>query len=133
MWPQLLRYHYYYYSMCNFELRNINEFFFLQNTICNVIPFECYTQTVNIVDAYKDPRFDPSVDEGTEFVHKTVLCMPIKNSDGCTIGVIQVICSFLELLFCIFLKKKEHFKSNLVLVVVVCCIPFQLVAGQQIQ
>lgn len=47
-------------------------------------------QTVNIVDAYKDPRFDPSVDDGTDFVHKTVLCMPIKNSDGLTIGVIQV-------------------------------------------
>lgn len=47
-------------------------------------------QTVNIVDAYKDPRFDPSVDEDTDFRHKTVLCMPIKNSEALTIGVIQV-------------------------------------------
>ena len=64
-----------------------------QTNFCNLIMFcKIATQTVNIVDAYKDPRFDPSVDEGTEFVHKTVLCMPIKNSDGCTIGVIQVCC-----------------------------------------
>lgn len=45
---------------------------------------------MNIVDAYKDPRFDQSVDEGTDFRHKTVLCMPIKNSDALIIGVIQV-------------------------------------------
>ena len=45
---------------------------------------------MNIVDAYKDPRFDPSVDDGTDFRHKTIMCMPIKNSEGHTIGVIQV-------------------------------------------
>lgn len=45
---------------------------------------------MNIVDAYKDSRFDPSVDEGTDFRHETVLCMPIKNSDSFIIGVIQV-------------------------------------------
>lgn len=49
------------------------------------------TQSVNIVDAYKDPRFDPSVDDGTDFRHKTIMCMPIKNSEGHTIGVIQVL------------------------------------------
>ena len=60
--------------------------------------WRAHIQTVNIVDAYKDDRFDPTVDDGTEFVHKTVLCMPIKNSDGCTIGVIQVIILFFFLL-----------------------------------
>lgn len=47
-------------------------------------------QTVNIADAYLDPRFDASVDEGTGFKHNTILCMAIKNSEGRIIGVIQV-------------------------------------------
>lgn len=42
------------------------------------------------MDAYADGRFDPSVDEGTGFKHKSILCMPIKNSSGQIIGVIQV-------------------------------------------
>lgn len=48
-------------------------------------------QTVNIANAYEDSRFDQLVDEGTSFKHSTVLCMPIKNSSGQIIGVIQVI------------------------------------------
>jgi hypothetical protein len=47
-------------------------------------------QTVNIPNAYEDERFDPSVDEGSCFRHKTILCMAIKNSSGQIIGVIQV-------------------------------------------
>jgi hypothetical protein len=47
-------------------------------------------QTVNIPNAYEDERFDPSVDEGSCFCHKTILCMAIKNSSGQIIGVIQV-------------------------------------------
>jgi dual 3',5'-cyclic-AMP and -GMP phosphodiesterase 11 len=50
---------------------------------------------VNVVDAYEDHRFDRSVDDGKDFKHKTILCMPIKNSKGHTIGVIQVINSIL--------------------------------------
>lgn len=49
-----------------------------------------YLQTINIDDAYEDNRFDPAVDDGTGFRHKTILCMPIKNSSGDIIGVIQV-------------------------------------------
>ena len=45
---------------------------------------------MNVVDAYEDHRFDRSVDDGKDFKHKTILCMPIKNSKGHTIGVIQV-------------------------------------------
>lgn len=56
-------------------------------------------QTVNIANAYEDSRFDQSVDEGTGFKHSTVLCMPIKNSSGQIIGVIQVITVSLKL-FC---------------------------------
>ena len=47
-------------------------------------------QTVNIPNAYEDDRFDPKVDEDMGFKHKTILCMPIKNSSGQIIGVIQV-------------------------------------------
>ena len=54
-----------------------------------------FLQTVNIVNVYEDSRFDPSVDrEDSEFRHKSILCMPIKNADGQIIGVIQV--SFLR-------------------------------------
>lgn len=56
------------------------DIFFLINTF----------QTVNIPDAYADPRFDASVDESTGFKHNTILCMAIKNSEGRIIGVIQV-------------------------------------------
>jgi len=47
-------------------------------------------QTLNIANAYEDTRFDPLVDDDTGFKHSTVLCMPIKNSSGQIIGVIQV-------------------------------------------
>jgi len=47
-------------------------------------------QIVNVSNVYEDPRFDPAVDEGVEFKHRNILCMPIKNSNGVVIGVIQV-------------------------------------------
>lgn len=63
-------------------------------------------QTVSIPNAYEDPRFDPSVDEGTGFRHRTILCMPIKNSSGQIIGVIQLINKFDDLPFT---KNDENF------------------------
>ena len=60
------------------------------NIVSVEITFSVHFQTVNIPDAYLDPRFDPSVDEGTGFKHNTILCMAIKNSEGRIIGVIQV-------------------------------------------
>ncbi|KAL4709007.1 hypothetical protein ACJJTC_005868, partial [Scirpophaga incertulas] len=63
-------------------------------------------ETVNIADAYLDPRFDPSVDEGTGFKHNTILCMAVKNSEGRIIGVIQLVNKFDELLFT---KNDENF------------------------
>lgn len=39
---------------------------------------------------YEDSRFDPSVDENTDFRHRDILCMPIKNAEGQIIGVMQV-------------------------------------------
>uniref|UniRef100_T1I6M0 Phosphodiesterase n=1 Tax=Rhodnius prolixus TaxID=13249 RepID=T1I6M0_RHOPR len=63
-------------------------------------------ETVNIMDAYDDVRFDASVDEGTGFRHKSILCMPIKNSSGDIIGVIQLINKFDDLPFS---KNDENF------------------------
>ncbi|XP_031352670.1 dual 3',5'-cyclic-AMP and -GMP phosphodiesterase 11 isoform X3 [Photinus pyralis] len=61
---------------------------------------------VNIANAYEDSRFDSSVDEGTCFKHKGVLCMPIKNSMGHIVGVIQLINKFNDLAFT---KNDENF------------------------
>jgi len=46
---------------------------------------------LNIPDAYKDERFDPSVDQASGFVTKTILCMPIKNGREEIIGVVQLL------------------------------------------
>ncbi|XP_028401446.1 dual 3',5'-cyclic-AMP and -GMP phosphodiesterase 11-like isoform X2 [Dendronephthya gigantea] len=48
-------------------------------------------QTLNIPDAYADPRFDPIVDETSGFKTKTILCMPIHNSSGEILGVVQLL------------------------------------------
>lgn len=48
-------------------------------------------QALNIPDAYKDPRFDPSTDRRTEYVTRNILCMPVFNSAGDLIGVTQLI------------------------------------------
>ncbi|XP_049817305.1 dual 3',5'-cyclic-AMP and -GMP phosphodiesterase 11 isoform X2 [Aethina tumida] len=63
-------------------------------------------ETVNIPHAEEDGRFDASVDEGTDFRHRTILCMPIKNSGGQIVGVIQLINKFNELPFT---KNDENF------------------------
>lgn len=47
-------------------------------------------QHLNITNVYEDSRFDQSVDEGTDFVHRDILCMPIRNSEFQVIGVVQV-------------------------------------------
>lgn len=48
-------------------------------------------QTLNIPNAYEDPRFDPSIDRRTGYQTRTILCMPIYNSEGILIGVTQLI------------------------------------------
>jgi len=48
-------------------------------------------QTLNIRNAYKDSRFDNRVDTKTGYHTKTILCMPIFDSDRKVIGVAQVI------------------------------------------
>lgn len=48
-------------------------------------------ETLNIVDAYSDPRFNPEVDIKTGYKTKTILCMPIKNNNNEIIGAFQVL------------------------------------------
>lgn len=48
-------------------------------------------QTLNIPNAYEDPRFDPTVDQRTGYQTRTILCMPVFNSNEVLIGVTQLI------------------------------------------
>ncbi|MCT7956139.1 GAF domain-containing protein [Laspinema palackyanum] len=48
-------------------------------------------QTLNIHDAYLDPRFDPTTDRKTGYQTSTILCMPVYNASGELIGVTQLI------------------------------------------
>jgi len=48
-------------------------------------------RTLNINDAYADPRFDRSTDEKTGYHTRCILCVPVKNQAGEVLGVIQVI------------------------------------------
>ncbi|MGD1804688.1 GAF domain-containing protein [Dapis sp. BLCC M126] len=48
-------------------------------------------QTLNIPDAYIDPRFDPSTDQKTGYKTRNILCMPVYNAKGELIGVTQLI------------------------------------------
>ncbi|HLF13715.1 MAG TPA: SpoIIE family protein phosphatase [Bacteroidota bacterium] len=47
--------------------------------------------SLNIPDAYLDARFNPDVDRQTGYRTGTILCMPMKNKDGDTIGVFQLL------------------------------------------
>jgi len=48
-------------------------------------------ETVNIPDAYSDNRFNPAFDKKTGYRTRSILCMPLKNKNGKTIGVTQVL------------------------------------------
>lgn len=48
-------------------------------------------ETINIKDAYNDPRFNPEIDNQTGYKTKTILCMPIKNLQQRIIGAFQVL------------------------------------------
>ncbi len=48
-------------------------------------------QLENIPDAYLDPRFDQSVDKNTGYRTRSILCAPISNKAGGSIGVTQVL------------------------------------------
>lgn len=48
-------------------------------------------ETLNIPDAYQDPRFNPEPDKRTGYVTRNILCMPVFNSSGELIAVTQLI------------------------------------------
>lgn len=48
-------------------------------------------ETVNIPDAYADPRFNKEVDLQTGYHTKSLLCKPVKNNEGEVVGVAQII------------------------------------------
>ena len=48
-------------------------------------------QTINIPYAYADLRFNPSFDKTTGYFTKSILCVPVINKNGKTIGVIQLL------------------------------------------
>ena len=48
-------------------------------------------ESINIEEAYADPRFNPEVDKETGYRTKTILCMPIKNNNQEIIGAFQVL------------------------------------------
>lgn len=47
-------------------------------------------EIINVSDAYDDKRFNPAVDGHTGFRTRSILAMPVKNSEGKTIGAIQI-------------------------------------------
>ena len=56
--------------------------------------------TINLKNAYKDPRFNNHFDKITGYKTKTMLCMPMINENKATIGVFQLI------------NKKPHFTAT---------------------
>lgn len=48
-------------------------------------------QSLNIVDAYADPRFDATWDRLTGYRTRNVLCVPMRNRLGRPLGVVQVL------------------------------------------
>ncbi|OQY60029.1 MAG: adenylate/guanylate cyclase domain-containing protein [Desulfobacteraceae bacterium 4572_88] len=48
-------------------------------------------KTVNIPYAYSDLRFSPGFDKQTGFFTRSILCVPVNNKEGKTIGVIQLL------------------------------------------
>jgi len=48
-------------------------------------------QTVNVEDAYADPRFSPDVDRRSGYRTRSILCVPMRDIEGQTTGVVQVL------------------------------------------
>jgi adenylate cyclase len=51
----------------------------------------CSGKTINIPHAYADLRFNPAFDKRTGFFTRSILCVPILDRSGQTIGVTQVL------------------------------------------
>jgi putative methionine-R-sulfoxide reductase with GAF domain len=51
----------------------------------------CTGETVNIKDAYHDPRFDRETDHRTGYHTVSMLALPLKNKNNVIIGVVQLL------------------------------------------
>jgi len=73
-------------------------------------------ETINIKDAYRDSRFDPSTDKKTGFVTKSILCMPIREpvKEEGQIGDIIAVIQILNKIDAIFTKDDEELLKSLV-------------------
>jgi phosphoserine phosphatase RsbU/P len=47
--------------------------------------------TINIPEAYHDPRFNPEFDRMTGYHTRSILCAPMRNRDGGIVGVFQLL------------------------------------------
>jgi len=47
--------------------------------------------TINVPDAYADPRFNPEVDRQTGFHTRNILSVPLRDYEGSLVGVLQVL------------------------------------------
>ncbi len=66
-------------------------------------------RVLNVADAYSCPQFDRSFDERLNYRTRTLLCMPIRNRNGDTVGVLQLI----NKLTGQFIKEDEEFLNTL--------------------
>ena len=48
-------------------------------------------RTINLENAYEDPRFNPEVDLKTGYQTRSILCIPLYNRAGQVMGVIQLL------------------------------------------
>ena len=51
-------------------------------------------ETINIKEAYNDPRFNKEIDKKTGYTTRTILCMPMRNLNHEIVGVFQVLNKF---------------------------------------
>jgi transcriptional regulator with GAF, ATPase, and Fis domain len=93
----------------NEKLRNDDKNIFSQDNVCNSdnnsinneikLPYGMGIAgivaatgiSLNISDAYKDPRFNPNIDRKTGYKTKSILCLPILNENGKCIAVAEAI------------------------------------------
>ncbi|KAH6584178.1 hypothetical protein BASA61_007619 [Batrachochytrium salamandrivorans] len=75
-------------SISNFEIQFGNET--AVTALTNAFPYSLL-EPINISDAYKDERFNPAVDEQTDYRTRNIYACQLKNIHGESIGVTQMI------------------------------------------
>jgi hypothetical protein len=65
-------------------------------------------ETINIADAYRDPRFDSETDSGSGFHTSTILAAPLRTPQGEIVGVVEL----LNKRHRVFSKEDEEFLAE---------------------